>query len=119
MRLLCHDCGANEGELHQFGCDMERCPFCGGQLISCECCERFSREKFIKVLKTRGKNRIPWVQIPTFCGLCGLGWPQMFNVPDEEWDKFVIPELQGEGLCRPCYDKMKTLFPNGWRAVSR
>ncbi len=33
----CHDCGAKEGELHDFGCDMERCPFCGGQLITCGC----------------------------------------------------------------------------------
>lgn len=33
----CHDCGCREGEFHVLGCDMERCPFCGGQLISCEC----------------------------------------------------------------------------------
>ena len=30
-------CGSLEGELHDMGCDMESCPFCGGQLISCEC----------------------------------------------------------------------------------
>jgi hypothetical protein len=33
----CHDCDCLEGELHDRGCDMERCPFCGGQLISCDC----------------------------------------------------------------------------------
>lgn len=33
----CHDCDCQEGELHQPGCDMEACPFCGGQLIACGC----------------------------------------------------------------------------------
>ncbi len=33
----CHDCGVSKGELHVFGCDAERCPSCGGQVIYCEC----------------------------------------------------------------------------------
>ncbi|HME53585.1 MAG TPA: hypothetical protein VKM55_15270 [Candidatus Lokiarchaeia archaeon] len=32
-----HDCGCKEGEIHEYGCDMEGCPFCGGQLCSCNC----------------------------------------------------------------------------------
>ena len=117
MTRLCHDCSAKEGELHQYGCDMERCPFCGGQLISCGCCEEFSEEEFIRGLKSRGKSRIPWVQIPNLCRICGLVWPKMFNVPDEEWEKYIISPLQWEGLCRPCYDRMKKLFPTGWKDV--
>lgn len=35
----CHDCGIvnKKGNIHHSGCDMERCPVCKGQLISCNC----------------------------------------------------------------------------------
>ena len=40
----CHDCGIvnNPGNLHHLGCDMERCPNCGMQLISCKCRKNFA-----------------------------------------------------------------------------
>lgn len=33
----CPDCGTPSGKLHDLFCTKERCPFCGGQLITCDC----------------------------------------------------------------------------------
>jgi hypothetical protein len=33
----CHDCGVFPGGVHHFGCDVERCPRCHRQLITCGC----------------------------------------------------------------------------------
>jgi len=41
----CHDCGIINGNIHHFGCDMERCPKCDGQLFICSC------EKSLKLKK--------------------------------------------------------------------
>lgn len=39
----CH-CGIGRGKYHHPGCDMERCPECGGQLISCGCLDTEDEE---------------------------------------------------------------------------
>ena len=34
---MCGDCGCGLGEQHYKSCDIERCPACGMQLITCDC----------------------------------------------------------------------------------
>lgn len=33
----CHDCAVVVGQFHVFGCDAERCPACGEQMLGCDC----------------------------------------------------------------------------------
>ena len=33
----CHDCNVVSGAVHHHGCDVEECPRCGDQSISCGC----------------------------------------------------------------------------------
>lgn len=51
----CHDCNAIHGQIHHPGCDVERCPRCHGQMISCDC---FGEEP-IWVSYARSKYRHP------------------------------------------------------------
>jgi len=53
----CPDCGVDVGELHKSGCDVERCPNCGGQLLSCVCTGSEKTRKWIE------KNLIPWTGV--------------------------------------------------------
>lgn len=151
-QATCHDCGAKEGEIHQRGCDMEICPFCGGQLITCSCSyiklgfdykepiwdhatKSFSpeshptnglpkkiyenglpedlQEKWEKILKEKG--RVPYIQYPNLCQKCGMLWPEMFNVPTEEWEKYVMKRERRGMLCRPCYNQIKKWIDDGLR----
>lgn len=46
-RQPCHDCGVLTGQLHVVGCDVERCPICDGQAITCDC--NYDQDKEIVV----------------------------------------------------------------------
>ena len=76
---LCPVCSAAVGEDHTFGCPVEVCPWCGGQLTSCNCRftildkEHISSEKDLKTLEEKliEKGRIaydPVDQRPAYPG---------------------------------------------------
>lgn len=49
----CPDCGAEIGQLHAPACDVEQCPYCGGQLLSC-CCDGLG------IGEVPADDRLPW-----------------------------------------------------------
>ena len=146
----CHDCNVMEGEIHKDGCDMERCPFCGGQLISCSCIYEihygdvyqpskwvadnahptghFVRhptnglpqevyengppddvcEAFEKALQEKG--RVPYIAFPIVCAYCGVLWPDLFMVPDEEWKKYIPISERDKVICKTCFGHIKVLI---------
>lgn len=152
-RATCGDCGAHEGEIHDDGCDMERCTFCGHQRISCDCptqhfypnmigldvlwtederaratgrpvsgIPKWARMRIPQSVYEHGlddaqaaeweaveaaKGRVPFILYPNICRRCGELWPDMFRVSDEEWARYVEPEVRGEMLCRGCWDQIK------------
>ncbi len=138
----CYDCGCKEGELHDFGCDMEECPFCGRQLITCGCCydllklrneKKYTeetgflppnihenglsdglKELWWRMLEEKG--RIPYIVYPNICSRCGKLWPWMFRVNDNEWNKYVRPSQRSSILCKRCYEEIKALIDEAeWR----
>jgi hypothetical protein len=99
-RATCHECGVKEGQLHLLGCDMEYCPFCGDQLISCG--HGAMPEDILE-----DKGRIPYIRYPNLCVKCGTLWPEMFEVPDEDWARYVQPNMRNKMLCKACYAQIK------------
>ncbi len=107
---LTADCDVKEGELHELGCDMERCSICGGQFISCDC----NYDEKLKRKASEGmapRKRVPFICFPLICDYCGELWPELFM--DDEW-KDILPEIYWEKLlCLDCWKYIKELLTSG------
>ena len=74
----CPACGVGEGEVHFFGCVVEVCPWCGGQLSRCNCrFEQLQRDsiddeeqvdKFLRILEEKGRIPFSREQAPAYPG---------------------------------------------------
>lgn len=135
VKKTCHDCGVEEGQLHDYGCDWERCPFCGGQLIGCSC--KYTKQGFDynwnkepycglpKEIFENGlppeldkkwedmlfkKGRVPYIYYPNICGKCGAVNPELFMVPDKEWNYYIEKNERKQVICHECYDYIKRVI---------
>ena len=58
---VCPDCNAGEGKPHHSGCDTERCPNCGGQMLGCLGTDEYTEEE----LAILGGPGCGWVYLHT------------------------------------------------------
>jgi hypothetical protein len=129
----CASCDVEEGQLHELFCEYERCPFCGGQLASCECSYEklglLDRSKFTEATSflppeiyehglpedledkwcelLESKGRVPFIKYPNVCAKCGVLYPEFFRVSNEEWEKYIEIEMRGSIICKACYSYIK------------
>ena len=86
----CGDCGATEGHYHHAGCDIECCPVCDGQALTCGCVEPAQR--------TLGDLLDAYREILPYC---------LRDSHREQFARLVMEILDEAGLVkmhdRPCY----------------
>lgn len=118
----CGKCGVAEGKLHELGCGLERCRQCGGQFILCECATQYfnptgeQEKEWLARVEMLG-GRVPYIDWPLVCARCGMLWPDLFRVPDEEWAHYIEIEHRHDIVCIDCYGFIKSLIDGGsiWR----
>lgn len=101
----CGYCGVEPGQHHTPGCDIERCPRCGRQAISCNC-----------IYEVCGMN--PHTLEEDYPGIYGNGpTPEMYEKWDAEWGGKRQPwsgEYPGAKECREFGWYARLLPGRGW-----
>jgi len=93
MISSCGDCAVEEGQLHEEGCDQERCPVCNRQLLSCP---KHTWKDF------KDEEREPYFSRGFSCKRCGDFFPNMLMVEKDQW----------EYICGCTYNKEDILCPD-------
>jgi len=84
----CPDCGVAPGQFHSAQCDIEQCPYCGGQLLACPCEPRPPMD-----------DRLPWGGAWPGADACRrFGWFAQFVagagwVPCQSGDPDAVEDL--------------------------
>lgn len=120
----CPDCGAAEGQIHEWGCGYEDCPLCGrGVHGPCTCVDQHlglpsdrdltDEEEAIWRKHLEEIGRVPFIDWPQYCTRCGQPDPGFFMVQDDEWDHYIPIDHRGDLLCEPCYEQIKAKIDLG------
>ncbi len=110
MKRRCGDCGAMPGKLHIPGCDIEQCPRCGWQAISCHCIYEVNK---IDVDDIKDHHSEVYKNGPT---------PEMYAKFDAQWGSRRIPwtgESWGTAECREFGWYSMWVEDKGWRQCGK
>lgn len=92
----CPECRVKCGQVHREGCDVERCPYCGMQALSCGCAPR-DLETFTGILPA---DRLPWEgSWPGEREAVAFGWAVK---PDRGW----VPCSPNDPNARPDINRL-------------
>lgn len=99
----CPDCAVSPGSIHKPGCDVERCPACGGQRLSCDC--RTKRKPLPWTGEWPGVAECREFGWYAYCPGNGTGWcPCGKDHPGatEDLNRLYVEAVWNAGLGRFC-----------------
>jgi hypothetical protein len=105
----CGGCLAKEGQLHHWPCHDEECPFCGGQVIYCDC--------FDDLMKWAIQSTEP-VDLKYFAEAEKERWIELIGDLKYQWEEVVDSPFETIDMLRECppyWCKTKKLLKAFWK----